>query len=199
MKLPPRSNLAALAILPALAFLPGLAASQSSPAAQQPRPASAPASRAAPSPASTARPAQQGPGPAAGGLTLNAFLDQQGQAFSQIDADHNGIVSPQEFADHRARTDRERVVRQYQAMFTSLDVNRNAVLTGPEFMKLAASPQVRDTRLDFNALDTSRDGKLSRSEYLLRMTANFDRLDGNKDGTIDAAELAKGQQSTTGR
>lgn len=157
----------------------------STPAAGQSRPATAAAKPAAAA--------------ASAGLTLNAFLDQQGQAFSRIDADGNGVVSPLEFAEHRARSEREQRVREYQSLFAKLDSNRDGILSGVEFMKLAGAPPARDTKPEFSALDTNRDGKISRSEFLLRMTTSFDRLDANKDGTIDQFELARSQQPPAGR
>jgi len=133
------------------------------------------------------------------GLDLNAFLGEQGQAFSQIDSDHNGTVSAKEFADYRTRQQIERTVRQYRALFASLDADHNGVLSIPEFMKLASSVPLRDSAREFAVLDANHDGKLTRSEYLVRMTANFDQLDLNKDGTIDASELARSRQPPPGR
>jgi hypothetical protein len=40
-------------------------------------------------------------------------------------------------------------------------------------------------------LDTNKDGKLSKQEWLSYMEAEFDRLDVNKDGFLDAKELRK--------
>jgi len=39
----------------------------------------------------------------------------------------------------------------------------------------------------FEALDTNKDGKVSKEEWL----AHFDEMDANKDGSIDEAEMKK--------
>lgn len=38
-------------------------------------------------------------------------------------------------------------------------------------------------------MDTDRNGKVSRQEFMDFMAAEFDRLDTNKDGELDAKEL----------
>ncbi len=42
-----------------------------------------------------------------------------------------------------------------------------------------------------NRFDKNKDGKLSKDEVPDQMLANFTRVDTNKDGSIDAAELAQ--------
>jgi Ca2+-binding EF-hand superfamily protein len=40
-----------------------------------------------------------------------------------------------------------------------------------------------------NTLDTNKDGKVGKTEYLKPFEAQFDAMDQNKDGTIDQAEF----------
>jgi hypothetical protein len=192
MKIGARFVLALLALAPAAAARP----QAGTPASHRPAPATAP------KPAnitSASKPAPRPAKPITASLGLNAFLDQQGQIFTQIDSNHDGAVSPQEFADYRTRLERGRLIKQYQSLFANLDANHDGALSGEEFMKLAANPRIPDPKPQFDLLDTNRDGRASRSEYLLKVTANFDRLDLNKDGVIEQSELTRSQQPSPGR
>jgi Ca2+-binding EF-hand superfamily protein len=50
-------------------------------------------------------------------------------------------------------------------------------------------------KVDFNALDTNRDGNLSRTEVSANatLTADFNAIDANRDGRITQSELAGGK------
>lgn len=45
-------------------------------------------------------------------------------------------------------------------------------------------------------MDTDKNGKISRAEFMSFMAAEFDRLDVNKDGELDVKELEKSQLRT---
>jgi len=40
-------------------------------------------------------------------------------------------------------------------------------------------------------MDTDKNGKVSKQEFMAFMAAEFDRLDKNKDGELDVSELTK--------
>ena len=40
-----------------------------------------------------------------------------------------------------------------------------------------------------NVMDTNKDGKVSKEEYMKAQAAKFDAMDANKDGVIDANEM----------
>jgi Ca2+-binding EF-hand superfamily protein len=40
-------------------------------------------------------------------------------------------------------------------------------------------------------MDTDKNGKVSKQEFMAFMSAEFDRLDKNKDGELDVSELTK--------
>jgi Ca2+-binding EF-hand superfamily protein len=42
-------------------------------------------------------------------------------------------------------------------------------------------------------MDTDKNGKVSKQEWMRFMEAEFDRLDKNKDGELDLRELEKSQ------
>jgi Ca2+-binding EF-hand superfamily protein len=42
-------------------------------------------------------------------------------------------------------------------------------------------------------MDTDKNGKISRQEYMSFMSAEFDRLDKDKSGELDVRELAQSQ------
>lgn len=60
-------------------------------------------------------------------------------------------------------------------------------------------PKDRQGAADANAkqmlllMDQDKNGKVSRQEYMDFMSAEFDRLDVNKDGELDVGELTQSQ------
>jgi hypothetical protein len=61
----------------------------------------------------------------------------------------------------------------------------------PEPGKVAAgSPEALKL---LRLMDTDKNGKISRAEYMAFMKAEFDRLDVNHDGELDVKELEKSQ------
>jgi Ca2+-binding EF-hand superfamily protein len=60
-------------------------------------------------------------------------------------------------------------------------------------------PKDKQSAADANAkqllllMDQDKNGKVSRQEYMDFMSAEFDRLDVNKDGELDVGELTQSQ------
>jgi hypothetical protein len=48
-------------------------------------------------------------------------------------------------------------------------------------------------------MDTDKDGKISKKEWMAFMEAEFDRLDTDKSGELDAKEIAKSRLRATRR
>lgn len=65
-------------------------------------------------------------------------------------------------------------------------------------------PKDRQAAADTNAkqllllMDQDKNGKVSKQEYMAFMSAEFDRLDVNKDGELDVDELTKSQFDVRG-
>jgi hypothetical protein len=63
------------------------------------------------------------------------------------------------------------------------------------------SPAVATGEVDVKQLlllmDTDKNGKISRKEFMDFMAAEFDRLDTDKSGELDVKELLKSQLTTT--
>jgi hypothetical protein len=63
------------------------------------------------------------------------------------------------------------------------------------------SPKVAAGEVDVKQLlllmDTDKDGKISRKEFMDFMAAEFDRLDTDKSGELDVKELEKSQLTST--
>jgi Ca2+-binding EF-hand superfamily protein len=71
--------------------------------------------------------------------------------------------------------------------------------TGPFAQNRAAAPARQDgqglkedeVNLLFFLMDTNKNGKISKQEWMTFMSAEFDRLDTDKSGDLDPKELAK--------
>lgn len=166
----------------AFAVLAGSASAQQAPA-RKPTTSSTPgAAKVAPKPAPK-------PAVAAPVLRLDDYLKDRGAEFAAMDANADGSVNLKELADYQVRVETQRMVTTYQRLFVDLDTDRNGALSGPEFMKMARPQPAKDQKPYMDTLDSNRDGRLSKSEWIVKMSTNFDKLDGNKDGIIDNAEL----------
>jgi Ca2+-binding EF-hand superfamily protein len=71
--------------------------------------------------------------------------------------------------------------------------------TGPFAQNRAAAPARQDRQglkedevnLLFFLMDTNKNGKISKQEWMTFMSAEFDRLDRDKSGDLDPKELAQ--------
>lgn len=72
-------------------------------------------------------------------------------------------------------------------------------IVGPSFAQKATVPKPQDTlalgedevKQLLLLIDTDKTGKISKQEWMKFMEAEFDRLDKNKSGMLDAHELAQ--------
>lgn len=97
--------------------------------------------------------------------------------FSKIDKSKDGKISKQEYMD------------AVEATFNKYDLNKNGVLTKEEIKlieKIEADKFIKD-------LDSNKDGKISRKEYIDAAGLKFKLMDKNKDGYIDKEEWSKGK------
>jgi Ca2+-binding EF-hand superfamily protein len=102
---------------------------------------------------------------------------------TEMDTDHDGFVSREEFLAAHARADK---------MFEQLDSNHDGAISRDEFMA-GHGGQGRAER--FRVLDTNGDGRITREELDARRNARFDALDTNKDGKLSPQELRSAQNA----
>lgn len=62
--------------------------------------------------------------------------------------------------------------------------------TGPKDKVMLGEPEVKELIL---LMDTDKNGKVSKQEFMAFMEAEFNRLDKDKSGELDAKELAQSQ------
>jgi Ca2+-binding EF-hand superfamily protein len=100
-----------------------------------------------------------------------------------MDTDKNGKISRQEY------------LKFIQTEFDRMDRNKNGELDAKELMqsKLQSTSSTGDDYVKqlLLLMDTDKNGKISREEYMKFMQAEFDRLDEDKNGELDAKELTE--------
>lgn len=103
----------------------------------------------------------------------------------QADANHDGLVSRQEFLNYRAR------------QFARLDRNGDGYITNTDMPSALArrapagmSPQELVVQFDAN-----RDGRVSQSEFVNGPTPAFDVVDANNDNVATEAEFNAAAQN----
>jgi hypothetical protein len=118
-----------------------------------------------------------------GGFSLDA-LGGPSYRFSNIDGNNDGWVTRNEW--HMGNAD-----------FDRLDINRDNRISRFEFENDTGSyNDSRYSPAQFNAIDSNRDGWLTRSESRMN-TAQFDRLDTNNDNRISRFEFENGARNTS--
>ena len=119
------------------------------------------------------------------------FIATMDGEFRKVDADKDGqLVRAEIEAFQRAAAVAQAQARS-RALFAGLDTDRNGQVSLAEFAKLPinAPPPNAAALLKF---DTGKDGKVSLIEHRTATLANFDRLDADKDGVVNAAEMKAG-------
>ncbi len=111
----------------------------------------------------------QGGGRMAPPATKAEATTQAAESFAKLDADKNGQVTTQEMTSaHAARMEKRRARMAARG-------------------KTMPDRPMREARIG-KRVDTDGDGQISLAEMTAQATRRFDRMDANKDGTIDAAE-----------
>ncbi len=160
---------------------PAFAQTTSTPAQPAKPPAAAPAN-----PAQSATTPQQPAAPGApqtGAVPLPTW-------FNEIDTQHKGYVTREEFVKYRMKT------------FEQLDVNHDGKLTLDEFVKVAEEPFSKDgpgvppleerrnrARAEFKGLDTNGDGFVDRAEAEAVVHSEFNVYDTDRNNKITEPEL----------
>ena len=101
--------------------------------------------------------------------------------FATADADHDGKVSREEYANTR------------DVRFAMMDRNGDGVISKADFAEILAERPQAAERIEqtIAAGDSDKDGKISKAEWHGAPMPIFDRLDANGDGFVDKAEVTK--------
>ena len=125
--------------------------------------------------AADAPPRQMDRGP----ITRADFIARADHRFDRMDANHDGVVTPDELSMMGPRR-----------MAPPPAADAPPPPQGDDAAPAPDSPMARFAQHMFDRLDTNHDGKLTRDEVDADAAARFDAADTNHDGTLDASEQA---------
>jgi len=113
------------------------------------------------------------------------------QKFNEADSNHDGNISQSEWQSASLREAKEH--------FTRLDANRDGKVSRAEMDQARSEHMGRHGERGgrMRALDTDGDQQLSRAEIgdkMPKLAADFDRLDGNRDGKLSRDEIRAGRE-----
>ena len=107
-----------------------------------------------------------------------------------------GIANVEPRLDEVAELEQAHAIEQkkLEAEFTKLDTNKDGQLSKAEFMAATPALKARVTPQQMIAqVDSNKDGKISLQEYEASPLGNFNKLDANHDGILEANELPGGR------
>jgi Ca2+-binding EF-hand superfamily protein len=111
--------------------------------------------------------------------------ERSGMALDRADANGDGVVTRDEFM--KARADQ----------FASRDRNGNGFIDDGDLGRRARRSNRGEQAMGaiVKQLDTSGDGKVSKSEFVDGGAKMFDRIDADKSGTLDKQEIEAAKAS----
>lgn len=133
--------------------------------------------------------------PAANAVSKAQFSGNIDKMFAGIDANKDGFLSPAEIEAEQGR-EIQAALQQFRAAraaaFQKMDTNKDGNVTMAEWVAARPEPTAKkpDASKTMARVDANKDGKISRDEYRVRPMRDFDKLDTNKDGQVDAKEQA---------
>jgi len=122
--------------------------------------------------------------------TLSAELDAD---YAQLDADHNGKVTPAEISERLVKSAQEQIDmfrKERDAAFGRLDTNGDGTISRAEFDEKAKLPTAKEPNAApvLAQFDANKDGSISKDEFRAPTLSNFDKADKNHDGIVTPSE-----------
>ena len=136
-------------------------------------------------------------------------LDKRGDSmFARLDANKDGKVTRTEaetvFAARKGAGKSAKAAPTWDKFASRLDANKDGAISNAEFDAVHSkrADRVADRRSSrglagqaFATADTNKDGRVSLAEATATATAQFDKADANKDGTLTRDELRAGRKT----
>jgi Ca2+-binding EF-hand superfamily protein len=120
------------------------------------------------------------------------FLQNMDADFARMDANHDGKLTKQEIEVYQHAQAMQEIMLRNRQIFAELDKDHSGQLSPEEFAQFHAQPPPANATPMLQKFDANRDGAITQIEWRAATLANFDRLDTNKDGVVDAAEMKAG-------
>jgi len=140
----------------------------------------------------TALAAQNPAVPAGTSIPRAKFAADMDSLFGKIDANNDGSITRVEIDQYQKRAQADVARARNRALFAHLDTDKNGQLSPTEFANAPTATPTVNAQLMVNRMDSNRDQKISLREHRASALTNFDKLDTNKDGVLNPAEMKAG-------
>lgn len=127
-----------------------------------------------------------------GDVPRSTFIQSMDAEFRKRDLDGDGKITRAEVEQAERNEAIAKAQAQNRALFSSLDSDRNGLLSPGEFAALVRNIPTPDVSEKMRRFDSNRDQVISLVEYRGATLTNFDRLDADKDGIVTERELMMG-------
>ena len=120
------------------------------------------------------------------------FIADTDALFRRMDLNSNGQLDRSEIELFQRNQANDAAVARNRTTFAQLDTDKDGKLSQSEFDRFAPPPNTANATPMLTRMDVDRSQSISLTEHRAAMLINFNRLDTDRDGVVSQAEMKAG-------